>query len=360
MRPLVILLLLARTAAAHQTSVKYVDVTIDDARAAITVKVAPGDVTEALGLPADAKPSVGDAVRAPAVAPYVAHWIAVTSYGRACTADAPRAAPDVDGKFVAVTWSSVCAGVPTELDFHAFFAVDQRHVAIVHVEPTGRDAIVRADAPVLVLREKPSLLAWVREGMDHIYTGRDHISFVLALLLVVMLARKPETRDWHLRTPVKTLRSTATVITAFTIAHSVSLIAASLGWVHLPSRFVESMIAASIAYTAVEDVVRPDVPWRFYLTFGFGLVHGLGFASTLAVLLPPSGVIVPLLCFNLGVEIGQLTIVVLALPVFYVVARLLGAGVYRRTLMPAISAGIFALGTLWLVERVLEVRILGL
>jgi hypothetical protein len=150
------------------------------------------------------------------------------------------------------------------------------------------------------------------------------------------------------------------VITAFTIAHSVSLISASLGWVHLPSRFVESMIALSIAYTAIENVVRPDVPWRFWLTFGFGLVHGLGFASTLSVLLPPRGVIVPLLCFNVGVELGQLTIVVVALPAFYVIARALGAGVYRRTLMPVISGGIFVLGALWLLERAFEVRILGL
>jgi hypothetical protein len=356
-RALVILLLLGRVASAHQTSVKYVDVTIDESRAMLAVKVAPGDVTEPLGLPADSKPAVSDAVKSPAVAPYVAHWIAATSYGRPCTAGVPKAAPDEDGKFVVVTWDVACPGVPTELGFAAFFAVDTRHVAIVHVEPGARDSIVRADAPRLVLREKPSLLAWVREGMDHIYTGRDHISFVLALLLVVMLVRTP---DWKLRRPIATLRATATVITAFTIAHSVSLIAASLGWVHLPSRFVESMIALSIAYTALEDIVRPDVPWRFWLTFGFGLIHGLGFASTLAVLLPPRGVIVPLLCFNLGVELGQLTIVVVALPAFYVIARALGAGVYRRTLMPVISAGIFGLGSLWLIERVFEVRILGL
>ena len=351
MRPLVILLLLARTAAAHQTSVKYVDLAVDENRATVSVKVAPGDVTEPLGLPPDAKPAPAQATT-PAVAAYVAHWIAIASYQRPCTAGAPHAA--AEDAWVVVTWQVVCPAVPTELDFTAFFAVDKRHVAIVH---GSHDAIVRADAPHLVLRDRPSLLAWVREGMDHIYTGRDHISFVLALLLVVMLVRRP---DWQVRPPGQTLRSTATVITAFTIAHSVSLIAASLGWVHLPSRFVESMIALSIAYTAVENIARPDVPWRFYLTFGFGLVHGLGFASTLAVLLPPSGVIVPLLCFNVGVEIGQLTIVLVALPAFYAAARALGAGAYRRTLMPLISVGIFILGALWLIERALQVRILGL
>lgn len=357
MRALVILLLLGRVASAHQTSVKYVDVTIDENKATVAVKVAPGDVTEPLGLAADSRPAVSDAVQSPAVGPYVARWIATTSYARPCSAGAPRSAPDEEGKWVVVTWEVACPGVPTDLDFTRFFALDTRHVAIVHVEPGARDSIVRADSPRLVLRAKPSLLAWVHEGMDHIYTGRDHISFVLALLLVVMLVRKP---DWQLRRPVATLRATATVITAFTIAHSVSLISASLGWVHLPSRFVESMIALSIAYTAFENIVFPDVPWRFWLTFGFGLIHGLGFASTLSVLLPPRGVIVPLLCFNVGVELGQLTIVVVALPAFYVIARALGAGVYRRTLMPVISGGIFVLGALWLIERVFEVRILGL
>ncbi len=356
MRALVVLLLLARTAAAHQTSVKYVDVTLDEARATIAVKVAPGDVTEPLGLAADSKPSVAEATT-PAVAAFVAHWIAAQSYGQACTAGAPAAKPDEEGKWVVVTWSVTCPRIATDLDFHAFFAVDQRHVAIVHVEPSGHDAIARADSPMLSLQGAPSLLAWVREGMNHIYTGRDHISFVLALLLVVMLVRDPA---WHVRKPLATLRATATVITAFTIAHSVSLISASLGWVHLPSRFVESAIAASIAYTAIENIIRPDVPWRFYLTFAFGLVHGLGFASTLSVLLPPSGVIVPLLCFNLGVELGQLTIVFLALPVFYVVARALGAAAYRRTVMPAISVGIFVLGAVWLIERVFAVTIIGM
>ncbi|MBV8760801.1 MAG: HupE/UreJ family protein [Deltaproteobacteria bacterium] len=356
MRSLLVLSLLARVAAAHQTSVKYVDVRLDEATAQISVKVAPGDVTEPLGLPADAKPSV-EAATTPAVAAYVAHWIAVQSYGQACAVGAPLAKPDEEGKWVVVAWTAQCPRVATDLDFRAFFAVDQRHVAIVHVEPSGRDAIARADSPSVSLHGAPSLLAWVREGMNHIYTGRDHISFVLALLLVVMLVRKP---DWQIRPPLATLRATATVITAFTIAHSVSLIAASLGWVHLPSRFVESAIAASIAYTAVENIVKPDVPWRFYLTFAFGLVHGLGFASTLAVLLPPSGVIVPLLCFNLGVEIGQLTIVVVALPVFYVAARALGAPAYRRTVMPAISVGIFVLGAVWLIERVFQVTIIGM
>jgi hypothetical protein len=226
----------------------------------------------------------------------------------------------------------------------------------VRVTSTDRDelsTIVRASDPVLPLRERPSLLAWIRAGIHHIvdWDGRDHISFVLALLLVVMLARDPR-GEWCVRTFVPTLRSTATVITAFTIAHSLSLIAAALGWIHLPSRVVETLIALSIAYTAAENIVKPDVQWRFLLTFGFGLVHGLGFASTLSAMLPPRDVIVPLLCFNVGVEVGQLTIVLVALPVFFVAARELGADRYRRRVMPAISALIFLAGAVWVFQRI--------
>ncbi len=116
----------------------------------------------------------------------------------------------------------------------------------------------------------------------------------------------------------------------------------------------------SIAYTAIENIVRPDVRWRFALTFAFGLVHGLGFASVLAERLPPGDVIVPLLAFNVGVELGQFAIVLVALPLFAGLARLVGAARYRRIAMPVLSGAIAALGAIWILERVLEVTILGL
>ena len=347
----------SRLAFAHQTSVKYVDIAIEGTHAQITLKVAPGDVTEPMHLPADGKPSAEEAAAAPEVATYVAAWLALKSWGEPCTPSPPVARADEDGKFVTVAWTARCVRAPDEADFTHFFAVDQRHAAIVHVTSTESDelsTIVRADAPVLALRERPSLLAWVNAGVHHIvdWDGRDHISFVLALLLVVMLARDGKDQPWRVRTFVPTLKSTATVITAFTIAHSMSLIAAALGWVHLPSRVVETLIATSIAYTAAENILKPDVSWRFVLTFGFGLVHGLGFASTLSAMLPPRDIVVPLLCFNVGVELGQLTIVLLALPVFFVLARELGGDRYRRRVMPAISALIFVAGAVWVIQRI--------
>jgi hypothetical protein len=363
-------LLLAGRAEAHQTSVKYVDVTVDGARAELRLTVAPGDVTEPLGLPADARPTVAQATT-PAVAGYVQRWLAAgrdlgdpTVEPVACPAGAPRVHADADARFVVVEWAVTCGGelARLALDFRAFFAVDTRHEAIVTVHAPGQAAaasVVRANAPILRVHagDDVGLAGWIAAGVEHIWDGRDHVCFVIALLLVVMLVRTGDT--WATRPPLATLRRTATIITAFTVAHSISLIAASLGWVSLPGRIVESLIAFSILYTAIENIVHPDVRWRFALTFGFGLVHGLGFASVLQELLPPDHVIAPLLGFNLGVELGQLVIVVIALPLAWLAARELGAQRYRRRLLPILSVLIALVAVKWLIERVFGISLGG-
>jgi hypothetical protein len=350
----------ARPAQAHQTSVKYVDVTIEGERATIEMIVAPGDVTEPLGLPADAQPTVAEAVT-PEVAVHVARWIAIAdASGTPCTSSAARARADAERRFVVVSWEVSCGDLSrVALDFGPFFAVDVRHEAIVTVRERGATAdaaVVRASDPVLRIGagEPTGLAGWIASGVEHIWEGRDHVSFVLALLLVVVLVRV--NGSWTARAPLATLRSAAAIITAFTVAHSLSLIAASLGWIRLPGRLVEAVIAFSILYTAIENVVRPDVRWRFALTFGFGLVHGLGFASVLAELLPPDHVIGPLLGFNLGVELGQLAIVVVALPLIWLLARAQGER-YRRRTMPALSIAIGLIAIKWLVERTLDIEL---
>jgi len=120
------------------------------------------------------------------------------------------------------------------------------------------------------------------------------------------------------------------------------------------------VIAASILYTAIENVVSPDARHRFAMTFGFGLVHGLGFASVLDELLPPTHVIVPLLSFNVGVEIGQLTIVAVALPVFWALARALGADRYRRIVLAVAATPLVLVSIKWLIERVFGITTFSL
>jgi len=352
----------ATRADAHQTSVKYVDVTVDGTRATIKLTVAPGDVTEPLGLAPDARPDLA-AATTPQVAAYVARWLALGPDGQPpCPAAPPRIHPDADARFVVVEWEVTCADDLARLaiDLRGFFAVDQRHEAIVTVhapDAAGDAAVVRAADPILHVHadDAVGLAAWIAAGIAHIWDGRDHVCFVLALLLVVMLVRRDG--RWATRPPRATLRHTAAIITAFTVAHSLSLSAASLGLVSLPARFVEWMIALSILYTAVENIARPDVRWRFVGTFGFGLMHGLGFASVLRVTLPPDHVIGPLLGFNLGVELGQLVIVVIALPLAWLCARELGAERYRRRVMPALSIAIALIACKWLIERTFSIAL---
>jgi hypothetical protein len=348
----------ARAAHAHQSAVKYIDIVVDGARAEVRITVDPADVTEALGLPADARPTA-TAAAVPAAAAHVARWLALgLPTGAACAPGPATAERDPDGRLVVVAWSATCPALAAALrvDLSAFFAADPRHEALVTLRRAGAEHIdprvVRAGAPVveLAIGAPLGLGDWVAVGLHHIFFGADHVAFVLALLLVVVIHRGPG-GAWALRPPRAALRATAIVVTAFTLAHSATLIAAALGWVQLPSRLVESAIAASILYVAIAAVVRPDARWRFSITAGLGLVHGLGFASVLAERLPPRAVALPLVGFNLGVELGQLAIVALALPLLAALARKLGPARYRARALPVAAAPLAALAAAWLVDR---------
>ena len=148
----------------------------------------------------------------------------------------------------------------------------------------------------------------------------------------------------------------AKVVTAFTLAHSVTLTLATLGLVSLPSRLVESAIACSVVLAALNNV-WPIVRQRLWLlAFGFGLLHGLGFAGALLDLgLPAHAMVVPLLAFNLGVELGQLAIVALLLPLIFALRE---TSLYPRLMLRAGSSAIAVLGGLWLVERAFDLRLL--
>ncbi len=178
------------------------------------------------------------------------------------------------------------------------------------------------------------LPGFFRMGFMHIVpTGIDHILFVLGLFLLA-----------------PGLRPLLVQITAFTIAHSLTLGLAMAGIFELPSRIVEPLIALSIVAVAVENIfVRKLHPWRWAVVFLFGLVHGLGFAGALRELhLPSGGILMPLLGFNLGVEAGQLSIVAAA--TLLTVAWWRCAWYPRYVIVPA-SAVIAAIGLFWAVQR---------
>lgn len=172
-------------------------------------------------------------------------------------------------------------------------------------------------------------------GVEHIATGYDHLLFLFALLLIA-----------------PSFRQAALIITSFTVAHSITLGLATLNVVHIPSRYIEPLIAASIVYVGVENLICRGSPrGRWLLTFAFGLVHGFGFASALQELGVSSGatgIAMPLLSFNLGVEAGQIAIASVVLPMIWLTRespRVVRYGV------PVSSAVVMALGGWWLLER---------
>jgi len=177
-----------------------------------------------------------------------------------------------------------------------------------------------------------SWFSFFKLGMLHIITGYDHLLFLFALLL-----RK------------QTVKQYISIVTSFTLAHSITLTLAELGWITLPSRFVEAAIAFSICYVAVENILRKEIKHRWSITFLFGLIHGLGFASILKEMeIARSHLAVALINFNLGIETVQLGIVLLLVPLLAYLYKLK----LSRRIVQIGSLIIFILGAIWLAERI--------
>jgi len=174
-------------------------------------------------------------------------------------------------------------------------------------------------------------------GIEHILTGYDHLLFLCGLLIA---CRRPQ--------------SMVVIVTCFTLAHSITLALAALNVVTIPGRIVEPLIAATIVFVGVENLLRrEEPPGRWLLTFGFGLIHGFGFAGALreAGLGSSGGALaVPLFAFNLGVELGQLAVIGLLLPVYL---KMRDRPAFARLGRPAISALVVLAGGWWLVQRTL-------
>ena len=193
------------------------------------------------------------------------------------------------------------------------------------------------DAPADRALRGPSFAEFVLLGVRHILTGYDHLLFLFGLLLVCV--------QW---------RPILTIVTSFTVGHSITLIGATLGWVSLPSYVVEPLIAASIIYVGVENLVRRgEAPkGRRGLVLLFGMIHGFGFASVLRDLGIGSegrAVAVPLVGFNLGVELGQIGVAMVVLPLLWQLRKIPG---FLTRGVPVLSTLVGLGGLYWLIERV--------
>ena len=331
------LLLVPWIAHAHQPTVSYSELRVAGAEVTGTLRFSLADLRRLMVL----DPS---RLEAPALEALVARPFSLRSGGETCplSPGTTARADGEDGVLLDVSW--ICPGPIEVLDVRVGFleTFPAGHTHLVKISfPDGLVAqrVAQLETPAFQVSEARAPLREARRfvllGIEHIFTGYDHIAFLVALLLLG-----------------GTFRGLIGIVTAFTVAHSITLALATLGILAPSPRIVEPMIAASIVYVGAENLwalrARHEtqaLAHRWMITFAFGLVHGFGFASVLRDLHLPRGTLaVSLVSFNFGVELGQICIVAIAWPV---VRRL-----RRGEAVPRLLSGVIcALGAVWLVQR---------
>ena len=275
-----------------------------------------------------------------------------------------------DGTYAVLRLVGTCPTSTQSLgiNYRLLFDIDALHRGLLRLDLDGvsHTAVLAPDTGVLNIKAgETSRLAqfgqYLVEGVWHIWIGFDHILFLLALLLPSVLVTSVLINNARHWTGVATFRATLSevlwVVTAFTIAHSITLTLAALQIISLPSRWVESAIAASVVLAAVNNLYPLVERKRWVVAFTFGLIHGFGFASVLAELgLPKDALVLSLLGFNLGVELGQLAIVAVFLPVAYMLRN---TALYRKGVFVGGSILTMLVALVWLAERLFNLKLIS-
>jgi len=363
----ILLWLYAASAVAHKPSDSYL--TLERHDAAITGRwdIALRDLDSAIALDADEDGQItwGEVrSRRADIAAYALSRLELTSAGTACT----LAVADLltehhsDGAYAVLMLAGSCprAGPALGVEYRLLFDLDPTHRGLLQYIEDGHvhSIIFSADARARTVSAGTAwqqLAAYVHEGVWHIWLGFDHILFLLSLLLPAVLVRRANA--WHAADRFGgAFWDVARIVTAFTLAHSITLSLAAMGIVSLPSRWVESAIALSVVLAAVNNIFPVVGHGRWIAAFAFGLIHGFGFASALADLGLPSGSLaLSLFGFNVGVEIGQLAIVCAFLPLAFL---LRASWAYRRVVLAGGSAAIATIAGAWLIERAFNLSLL--
>lgn len=363
----VLLVTLVQTAHGHSTGENYAFLNIDEDALRVRVELHESDVEAQFGLELGDK--VPDAAVLEPIVAYVLDNFTVQALDQPLSFDFRSAElmPLPQGLFLQLHFEAAWpAAIPDRLTVQQtlFYERDPRHRGLLLVERNtvaGRDfgeeytaLVFRPDKAVqeLDLVNVPGLLQmrdFLWQGAWHILIGYDHILFLLSLLLIAVVFRRDD--EWIAETSFrKALLNVAAIVTVFTVAHSISLSLAALEIVKLPSRPVEIVIAASIIVMALNNL-RPVLPARWIVIFIFGLFHGLGFATVMGHLtFRMVDLVKVMVLFNVGVELGQLGIVLVVFPLLYLMRK-------QNWFVPVIVRGgsvvIAAIATFWLIERVL-------
>ena len=294
-------------------------------------------------------PALLAAAAAPIIGYLTGHVVVAGADGKACEPGTAALTSDGDGVIFRNHFS--CRDVRGDIVYRSTVLTDTdpaaRQVVRIGEGDNAPQALLDVtNTTVTVSEPAPSLLSTLQRylvtGIEHIFLGYDHIAFLVA---VVLWARR--------------LMPVIKIVTAFTLAHSITLSLAALNFVVIPPIVVEPAIAASIVYVALENFFTRDIDNRWRVAFAFGLIHGLGFAGALREIGLPAGAVAPALAaFNIGVEIGQVAIVSIVVPALIAVDRVMAVDrtkpVRAATVVYSLSALITALGSYWFLTRVLD------
>ena len=354
---------------AHQVSASYLSLKTNRQSLTGQWDIALLDLDRVIGLDADGDGNISPLeveVKRAEIEHYALSRLRLEADGVECPLKITGQRVDTfsDGSYNVLRFSVDCTAAPKSLkiDYRAFFDIDPQHRGLLRLECSGREqpAVFSPEKQAqefdLTARSRArQFLAFANDGAWHIWTGFDHILFLLALLLPSVLKRGPD--GWQVVDHFRpALVNVVKIVTAFTVAHSTTLTLATLGILHLPARLVESTIAMSVIFAALNNI-RPIFPERGWIVaFCFGLVHGFGFANALFDLGLAGGTLaLALVGFNLGVEAGQLAIVAVFVPPAFAWRN---SWVYRELTFRFGSVVIVLLAATWLVERVLAIKVL--
>ena len=373
---------------AHKASDAYLQLASNEAGTTMRVDVALRDLDVALDLDANADGELtwGE-IRAawPNIETYIASRVQVA--GCELQPSAQALERRVDGVYAALTLRADCVPTTTPaIRYTVLREVDPTHRGIARIELAGQASVLRvldpqrperivaatiappatqvvAAATTATRREVAAQPAstttteFLREGIHHILSGYDHVLFLLCLLLPSVMRRtkdgwRPVERLTHAVLPV------FGIVTAFTLAHSITLALAAMKWVSLSPSFIEPAIAVTIVLAALDNLWPIFRGRRVIVTFFFGLIHGFGFAGVLAELnLPTAQFAWALLQFNVGLEVGQLMIVIAATMLLFLLRE---RPRYSQWAIGGGSAAAMTVGVLWFIERTTDLSLLPL
>lgn len=362
---------------AHKTSDSYLNITRSAQQSSISWSIAVSDLEYAVGLDVDANSRITWAEvlqRRSAIEAYVLSRLSLYNIKdqqkQFCHINNKNLLVDdkTDGAYLVFNLTSPCLEQLTNndfiIDYQLLFDIDKNHrgLILIQAEDKTTTRVASPESHTFILQDKAAsaimvLTSYVVEGIWHILIGLDHILFLLALLLPSVLLYK--NRQWQQREKIRScFLPVLKIVTAFTLAHSITLTLSVLNIVQLPAQAVEIIIAATVLFTCLHTVkpVFHQSLWK--LAFVFGLVHGFGFANVLLDLgLEESTLAISLFGFNVGVEIGQLFIV----SVFILFTAMVHRYWWYHTFIFKGGITVTAvLSCVWIVERSFNYEILGL